>query len=121
MPEQIPLEQLAKGRYYVGRGRNGNVGAWDGRYFLVVRAKFDEYTLKHERYYTEELGTFQPFALIDEGVMVEPFGKLFWDEHYGRRLEFMGQVDPKAIHVGMDLIPEKAQEQENEPPPSPTL
>ncbi|HEV3447438.1 MAG TPA: hypothetical protein VG099_22545 [Gemmataceae bacterium] len=49
------------------------MGVWDGYRFLVV---------------AENSGCFQPFALVDEGVMVEPFGKVGWDKHYGRRLEF---------------------------------
>ncbi|HMC66928.1 MAG TPA: hypothetical protein VKI65_18470 [Gemmataceae bacterium] len=88
MAEQIPQEQLIKGSYYVGRGRNGNVGLWDGEVFLVLGWKFDEYVIKEEPYYTHESGCFQPFALVDEGVMAEPFGKIAWDKHYGRRMEF---------------------------------
>ena len=76
------------GKWYVGRGRNGNVGLWNGTYFLVIAEKFDEYVIKHEPYYTDDYGCFQPFAVIDEGTMVEPFGKTIWDKHYGRRLEF---------------------------------
>jgi hypothetical protein len=71
----------------VGRGRNGNVGFWDGERFLVIGMKF-EYVIKNEPYYTDDCGCFQPFAMVDEGVMVEPFGKVGWDAHYGRRLEF---------------------------------
>jgi len=87
MPTQIPITDLVKGRWYVGRGRNGNVGFWDGDCFLVIGMKF-EYVIKNEPYYTEETGCFQPFAMVDEGVMVEPFGKSGWDLHYGRRVEF---------------------------------
>jgi hypothetical protein len=91
VPTQIPITDLVKGRWYVGRGRNGNVGFWDGERFLVIGMKF-EYVIKYEPYYEEETGCFQPFAMVDEGVMVEPFGKTDWDLHYGRRLEFgLGQ------------------------------
>ena len=34
--QQIPIELLETGRWYVGRGRNGNVGLWDGKCFLVI-------------------------------------------------------------------------------------
>jgi hypothetical protein len=88
MAEQIPLAHLVKGRWYVGRGRNGNVGYWDGDRFLVIAEKCDEYVIKQEPYYTETGGCFQPFALMDEGEMVEPFGRVGWDAHYGRRMEF---------------------------------
>jgi hypothetical protein len=86
--EQIPHEELAVGRWYVGRGRNGNVGQWDGTYFLVIAEKFDRLVVKREPYYTEESGCFQPFALVDEGQMIEPFGKFGWDAHYGRKVAF---------------------------------
>src|SRR2546421_10301275 len=88
MPCQIPITDLVIGRWYVGRGRNGNVGVWDGYRFLVVAEKFEDYVVKLESYYTEDSGCFQPFAMVDEGVMVEPFGDLDWDKHYGHRLEF---------------------------------
>src|SRR5439155_13728490 len=89
MALQIPIEDLVIGKWYVGRGRNGNVGLWEGNRFLVIAQKFDEWTIKFEPYFTDETGCFQPFAMIDEGVMVEPFGQvLIWDKHYGRRMEF---------------------------------
>ncbi len=88
MPEQLARESLVIGKSYVGRGRNGNVGYWNGRHFLVVAPKFDDDTIKSEPYYEEEKGCFQPFAVVDEGVMVEPFGRVGWDAHYGRRMEF---------------------------------
>src|SRR5262245_14449595 len=88
MAEQIPKANLIVGKWYAGRGRNGNVGLWDGRCFLTIAEKFGEYVVKQEPYYTEETGCFQPFALVDEGVMVEPFGRAGWEAHYGRRMEF---------------------------------
>jgi len=95
MPRQIPITELVTGRWYVGRGRNGNVGLWDGSRFLVIGIKFDEHVIKREPYYGDEEGCFQPFAVVDEGVMVEPFGRVGWDKHYGRRLEF-GVANPKS-------------------------
>src|SRR5262249_668435 len=76
----------------VGRGRNGNVGLWDGQCFLVIAEKFDDYVVKHESYFTEDWGCFQPFAMVDEGAMAEPFGKVGWDKHYGRRREVVRQA-----------------------------
>lgn len=91
--EQISLDRLTKGRWYVGRGRNGNVGLWDGEFFLVIGEKFGEYRIKREPYYAEESGCFQPFLEVDEGRMVEPFGKVSWDAHYGRKMEFGQERD----------------------------
>ena len=85
---QIPMHRLVRGRWYVGRGRNGNVGRWSGQHFLVAAEKFDRFVVKHEGYYAERDGCFQPFRMIDEGRMVEPFGRSGWDAHYGRRMEF---------------------------------
>ena len=88
MPTQIPMSDLVKGKWYVGRGRNGNVGLWDGERFLVVAQKFDDWVVKLEPYYTDKTGCFQPFAMVDEGTMVEPFGSSGWEKHYGKRLKF---------------------------------
>ncbi len=88
MAEQIPIDQLITDKWYVGRGRNSNIGLWNGSRFLVICEKFDDYVVKKEPYYREEDGCFQPFLMIDEGEMVESFGKTGWDKHYGRRLEF---------------------------------
>jgi hypothetical protein len=67
MAEQIPITDLIIEKWYVGRGRNGNVGFWDGNRFLVIGEKLGEYVIKSEPYYTEETGCFQPFAIVDEG------------------------------------------------------
>lgn len=85
---QIPLQELEIGRTYVGRGRNGNVGKWDGEHFLVVGEKFGSPRIKVEPYCTDESGCFQPFKMIDEGKVIEPFGKSGWDAHYGSKMSF---------------------------------
>ncbi|WP_333689274.1 hypothetical protein [Methylococcus capsulatus] len=80
---QIPLEQLEIGRWYVGRGRNGNVGLWDGECFLVIGKEGmkvsavppvweNQWVIKREPYFTENAGCFQPFATIDEGQTIVP-------------------------------------------------
>jgi len=80
---QIPLSELQIGRWYVGRGRNSNVGLWDGENFLVVgkggimvsRAPTvweKIWKLKREPYFTKTEGCFQPFKLVDEGIVTEP-------------------------------------------------
>lgn len=84
----IPLEQLSQGAWYVGRGRNGNVGLWDGEMFLVIGKKFGRPVIKYESPYSDDEGTFQAFLRIDEGTMIEPFGDVGWDAHYGRLMRF---------------------------------
>lgn len=102
---QINKKKLVKNRWYLGRGRNSNIGLWDGMNFLTLGRKFDQYALKKEPYYVrneyiskhskneylhffdeKSLGCFQPFILIDEGKMIEPFGNTGWDKTYGRKL-----------------------------------
>ena len=82
----LPKEQLIRGRWYVGRGRNANVALWDGEDFLTIGDEGGEMVVKREPYYEQESGCFQPFLLVEEG-MVEPFGKFGWDAHYGPSLE----------------------------------
>ena len=84
----IAEDQLVVGRWYVGRGRNGNVGLWDGDSFLVIAEKMGDMVIKHEPLYRAESGCFQPFVMIDEGTMVAPFGPVGWDAHYGTTLRF---------------------------------
>lgn len=79
---------LEKNSWYIGRGRNGNIGLWDGEMFLVIGLIFGHHIIKHEFLYTRGSGTFQPFMKIDEGIMLEPFGKSGWDAHYGRLMRF---------------------------------
>ncbi len=80
--QQIPMELLETGRWYVGRGRNGNVGLWDGECFLVIGQQGvkvsampsqwkNRWVIKQEPYFTESSGCFQPFAAINEGDVAE--------------------------------------------------
>lgn len=84
--EQLPKNRLIKGGWYLGRGRNSNIGYWDGKYFLTIGFKFYEPVIKLEKYYNKNGGCFQPFLKIDEGRTIEPFGKIGWDKHYGKTL-----------------------------------
>jgi|TARA_B100002003_G_C14110407_1_gene534072 hypothetical protein len=70
--EQIPKEELIEDRWYLGRGRNNNLGYWDGNSFIVIGKTFDNWRIKKEQYYGKDEGCFQPFILIDEGETVEP-------------------------------------------------
>ncbi len=83
---QIPESRLVKGKYYLGRGRNSNIGYWDGKYFLTIGFKFEQPTIKVEGYYRKEGGCFQPFLRIKEGKIIEPLGREGWDRHYGKML-----------------------------------
>jgi hypothetical protein len=100
LTKKIPAHGLVKGRWYVGRGRNGNVGLWNGEDFLVVGSEFATLVVKQEPYYTEAGGTFQPFLEIDEGLMVEPFGSSAWQRHYGRKMEFSDSHDRINAQAG---------------------
>ena len=68
--KQIPIEYLINGRYYLGRGRNGNIGIWNEKYssFLVPSWKFSFLVEKYEGYYLPNDGCFQPFLLIDTDI-----------------------------------------------------
>jgi hypothetical protein len=72
---QIPKEDLEVGVWYSGKGRNGDVGLWDGEDFLVLglegkktgpgRSDWEnDYRIKREPYYTVDGGCFQPFAKV---------------------------------------------------------
>ncbi len=74
--QQIPMEQLETGRWYVGRGRNGSVGLWNGECFLVIGPegiresaeppkRETRWVIKQEPYFTESSGCFQPFAAVN--------------------------------------------------------
>ena len=72
---QIPKEDLEVGAWYSGKGRNGDVGLWDGEDFLVLglegkkvgpdRSDWEnEYRIKREPYCTVDDGCFQPFTKL---------------------------------------------------------
>jgi hypothetical protein len=95
----IPIDQLEVGCWYVGRGRNANIGQWSGDDFLVIaqcgnpvswkpRKWITTPCIKREPYCTKEEGCFQPFLKIDEGEMIETFGDAGWDAHYGYTMRF---------------------------------
>jgi hypothetical protein len=96
---QIPMEQLETGRWYVGRGRNGNVGLWDGECFLVIGQEGvkvsavppkweNRWVIKQEPYFTESSGCFQPFAAINEGEVAESLDRGDSLYGYARTLRF---------------------------------
>ena len=83
---QIPRAALEIGRWYIGRGRNGNIGLWDGEDFLVL-AKVGQKTgpgprdwvktwgVKREPYLEPDGGCFQPFKVVDMGAVSVPMGE----------------------------------------------
>lgn len=87
--KQIPKDKLIKGRWYVGRGRNSNIGFWNGEYFITLGIKYNSWNVKIEPQYKSKGGCFQPFLLIDEGKII-PFGKVGWKKHYGKELVING-------------------------------
>ena len=85
--KQMDLSQLVIGQWYVGKGRNGDVGLWDGEHFLVIgksgikvgpgRQDWDfEWKIKREPFFTAESGCFQPFRLVDLGTVAVPHEEL---------------------------------------------
>jgi transcriptional regulator with XRE-family HTH domain len=98
---QTPQDKLVEDRWYVGRGRTANVARWvrigenPGRLtFVTIAWKIDQFVVKDEGYYRidEEEGCFQPFALIDEGTVVESIGPgPAWGRHYAKVMSFDGQ------------------------------
>jgi hypothetical protein len=98
--QQIPMEQLETGRWYVGRGRNGSVGLWNGECFLVigqegvkvsaVPSKWENrWVIKQEPNFTESSGCFQPFVAINEGVVAESLDRADSLYGYARNLCFV--------------------------------
>ncbi|MFG5779071.1 hypothetical protein ACFIQF_18555 [Comamonas sp. J-3] len=78
---QIPRKKLVKGAWYLGKGRNGDIGMWDGEDFLVIgqnsypvepRKWVNQWAIKREPYFEAEDGCFQPFKRVPMGQIVEP-------------------------------------------------
>lgn len=61
----IKKEELVPSRWYNGKGRNSNVGLWDGKVFLTIGYKFKYETIYHEGHW-DEGGCFAPFEEINE-------------------------------------------------------
>ena len=78
---QIPRKKLVKGAWYLGKGRNGDIGMWDGEDFLVIgqnsypvepRKWVSDWAIKREPYFEPHEGCFQPFKRVPMGQIVEP-------------------------------------------------
>ena len=86
-PAVLPKSQLTSRRWYLGRGATSNLALWDAGYFVTIDEASGQRLVRREPCYEEMSGCFQPFLLIAEGRMVEPFGKHGWEAHYGSVLE----------------------------------
>jgi len=70
------LPELVLGGVYVGRGRNFNLGVWNGKGFMGARYKFG-YRVDTEYHYDSDphYGTFQPYvkvADLPESIQLVP-------------------------------------------------
>ncbi|MCC2636610.1 MAG: hypothetical protein K0Q68_329 [Moraxellaceae bacterium] len=85
--QQIPRQQLRRWCWYAGRGRNGNVGMWNGEEFLVLTATLRP-SIKQEPYFDVDGGCFQPFLRIEEGVVREPFVEQGMETRYAVEMAY---------------------------------
>ena len=81
---QIPRNALVTDHWYVGKGRNGNIGLWNGEDFFVPakigkkvgpREWISEWSMKKEPYFEADSGCFQPFKIVDMGIVCVPTGE----------------------------------------------
>ena len=83
---QISKDALIVGRWYAGRGRNANIGMWNGEDFLVLaevgqkvgpgpRDWVKSWGVKREPYFQADGGCFQPFKMVDMGTVSVPQGE----------------------------------------------
>lgn len=83
---QIPKEALIVGRWYVGRGRNANIGMWTGEDFLVLAESGQkvgpgssdwvrDWGVKREPHFQSDGGCFQPFKMVDMGNVCVELGE----------------------------------------------
>ena len=83
---QIPKEALIACRWYAGRGRNADIGMWNGEDFLVLaevgqkvgpgpRDWVKSWGVKKEPYFQADAGCFQPFKMVDMGIVSVPQGE----------------------------------------------
>lgn len=77
---QIPRSELLVNHWYAGKGRNADIGLWNGEDFLVLtqigvkmgpgRRDWDKHWgVKVEPYFEAESGCFQPFKLVEMGTI----------------------------------------------------
>lgn len=97
--EQIPFKDLEAGSWYIGRGRRANIGLWNGKTFSVLgdcgiwtgsvkTITKKEECIKHENYYTDKEGSFQPFLKIDFGETMNKIEENGFGGGYGNKIRF---------------------------------
>src|SRR5260370_42073661 len=74
-PAVLPQSQLISWRWDLGRGRTANVARRNEDHFLAIAGQSGERFVKREPYSDAEPGCFQPLRLIEEGRMIEQFGR----------------------------------------------
>lgn len=100
---QIPLKDLEIGSWYIGRGRRANIGLWNGDSFSVlgdcgvwnggVKTTIEkEECIKHESYYINKEGSFQPFLKVDFGETVDKTEENGFCGGYGKKIRFKQNV-----------------------------
>ena len=105
--EQITRSALVPGGWYVGRGRNANIGLWDGQDFLVLaeiskkigpgpKDWAKEWGVKREPYSEADNGCFQPFKVVDMGAVSVPMG----ERNYALAMRF--ESPPSASAQGLE-------------------
>ena len=97
----IPQKEMEEYRLYFGKGKGVYIAqwgphdeflTWEKRMisdFVVWENGKINYLGKLKEGMTavpKKYGEFNPFKLINEGEMVEPFGPGAWDRHYGKKL-----------------------------------
>jgi len=91
----LKLTELVLGGVYVGRGRNFNLGVWNGKGFLGARYKFG-YRVDTEYHYDTDphFGTFEPFlkvAQLPESIQLESGYRMLGSEFLLK--------NPEATHI----------------------
>ena len=66
-PRTIPIDQLIVGKIYKGRGRNFDIGEWDGTGFWGLRNKMGQIFRDKELHWDadDRFGTFQPYEEVE--------------------------------------------------------
>ncbi|MCK4670381.1 MAG: hypothetical protein KAT43_04190 [Nanoarchaeota archaeon] len=101
-PKIIPKEEMEEFRFYFGLGDGVYIAQWGSHDEFLTWGKrmissFAHWTREGPEYMgklaeattavPKKYGTeFRPFKLIDEGEMIDSFGKGAWERHYGKKI-----------------------------------
>jgi hypothetical protein len=97
----LKLSELVLGGVYVGRGRNFNLGVWNGKGFLGARYKFG-YRVDTEYHYDTDphFGTFSPYVMVatlPESIQLEAGYRMLGSEFLLKNPEAT-HIDPKVTY-----------------------